>query len=279
MPSASTAESPYRPAGAQTRRNCFDSEASRRAFSFNGGNGMRKTTTAIAVWAAALISASAWAGIAGTPHDLSSRLGTGQVCLPCHAPHKGLDPSAGPVWNHALSNASFTQFGAPRKLTGNSVLCMGCHDGVTAVGNFDIADPAIRISPGLANLTIQNLPGANPANNLGTDLSGLHAVSVPYPTAGASMNPITALGPLRLQNGKVECTTCHDPHNSTVWEVPQDVERGQRDVPHLPRHLGQAARRTMKSSAASGRRLGRPPDRGSASGRVRRPRPRGARRG
>jgi len=175
---------------------------------------MRKTTIATTALAAALISASAWAGISGTPHDLSSRLGTGQLCLPCHAPHKGLNPSAGPVWNHALSKASFTQFGAPRTLTGNSLLCMGCHDGVTAVGNFNIAEPAITIIPGLANLTIQNLPGANPANNLGADLSRVHAVSVLYPTSAASMKPVTALSPLLLQNGKVECTTCHDPHNS-----------------------------------------------------------------
>ena len=66
------------------------------------------------------------------------------------------------MWNHALSKASFTQFGAPLKLTGDSVLCMGCHDGVTAVSNFNVANPAVRVSPGAANLTIQNLPGANP---------------------------------------------------------------------------------------------------------------------
>jgi predicted CXXCH cytochrome family protein len=175
---------------------------------------MRKTTIATAASAAALVSAAAWAGIAGSPHDLSSRLGTGQVCLPCHAPHRGLNASAGPVWNHALSKASFTQFGAPRKLTGDSVLCMGCHDGVTAVGDFNVANTGVRITPGLANLAIQDLPGANRANDLGTDLSGLHAVSVPYPAARASMKPIAALSPLLLQDGRVECTTCHDPHNS-----------------------------------------------------------------
>jgi len=174
---------------------------------------MRKTTIAMAV-SAALISAPAWAGIAGSPHDLSVRLGTGQVCLPCHAPHAGLNASTGPAWNHALSKASFTQSGAPLKLTGDSALCMGCHDGVTAVGDFNVANASVRISPDVANLAIQKLPGANPANDLGTDLSGIHAVSALYPTARASMKPITALSPLRLQDGKVECTTCHDPHNS-----------------------------------------------------------------
>ena len=174
---------------------------------------MGKTAIAMAV-SAALISAPAWAGIAGTPHDLSDRLGTGQVCLPCHAPHQGLNASAGPVWNHALSKASFTQFGAPLKLTGDSVLCMGCHDGVTAVSDFNVANPAVRVSPDAANLAIQNLPGANRANDLGTNLSGIHAVSAIYPTARVSMRPVTALGPLRLQDGRVECTTCHDPHSS-----------------------------------------------------------------
>ncbi len=175
---------------------------------------MSKRAIAITV-SAALISSAAWAGIAGSPHDLSVRLGTGQVCLPCHAPHAALNAPAGPVWNHALSKASFTQFGAPLKLTGDSALCMGCHDGVTAVGDFNVAYPAVRVSPDVANLPIQNLPGANRANDLGTDLSGIHAVSAVYPTGRSSMKPVTALGPLRLQDGRVECTTCHDPHSST----------------------------------------------------------------
>jgi predicted CXXCH cytochrome family protein len=175
---------------------------------------MSKTTIAMGALAVALTSTLAWAEVAGTPHDLSTRMGTGQVCLPCHAPHKGLNPAAGPMWNHALSNASFTQSGAPLTLTGNSALCMGCHDGVTAVGNFGVTNPEIHVSPDLANLSIQNLPGANPANDVSTDLSGRHPVSVLYPTGDASMRPIATLAPLPLENGKVECSTCHDPHSS-----------------------------------------------------------------
>jgi predicted CXXCH cytochrome family protein len=176
---------------------------------------MRIMALAIAVLAVAPISELAGGRIAGTPHDLCGRLGAGNPCLPCHAPHNGSKASGTAMWNHALSNTSFTKSGAPRSLTGDSLLCMGCHDGVTAVGHFNIQEPATSIRPDLANLTIQNLPGANPVNNLGADLSRLHPVSVPYPTTGASMKSVSALGALPLQNGKVECTTCHNPHNNT----------------------------------------------------------------
>ena len=67
---------------------------------------MKKMAILMAVLAIALISAPALAQtISGTPHDLSTRLGTGQVCLSCHAPHNEMNPAAGPLWNHALNKA------------------------------------------------------------------------------------------------------------------------------------------------------------------------------
>ena len=59
---------------------------------------MKKMAIVMAVLAAALISAPAWAQhIQGSLHDLSTRLGTGEICLSCHVPHNAMNPTARPA--------------------------------------------------------------------------------------------------------------------------------------------------------------------------------------
>ena len=64
----------------------------------------------------------------GAPHDLRTLLGIQEVCKPCHVPHHAPEYLNGPLWNHAVSSLP--------GLTGSSKLCMGCHDGVTAVDSY-----------------------------------------------------------------------------------------------------------------------------------------------
>ena len=216
---------------------------------------MKKITIVMAVLAVVLISAPAWAQhITGSLHDLSTRLGTGEICLSCHVPHNAINPTYGPLWNHALTNGTgtgFTRKGKAKTLYGNSLLCMGCHDGVTAVGNFNIVNPKAHGTEinGTLNMTqlITGFPvtasGANPGSNLanvfGMDLTNMHPVGSTYPGYGAATSSMIAAlptpgiypaggyslggaGVVNLDVGKtagqydtIACTTCHNPHDDT----------------------------------------------------------------
>lgn len=135
-----------------------------------------------------------------------------RVCIFCHTPHHAT--SITPLWSRDLSTAVYTPYVSttlqalprPGQPTGASRLCLSCHDGTIALsmltGSKDIGGlpplPATRIS------------------NLKTDLSDDHPISFAYASAvtpNSGLTPAAALPKeIRLQNGNLECTACHDPH-------------------------------------------------------------------
>lgn len=140
-----------------------------------------------------------------------------EVCLFCHTPHNA-EPDT-PLWNHAASAATYqpyssstlhAQVGQP---TGSSRLCLSCHDGTVALG-------MVRTRP--AGIAMRNGVTTMPAgsSNLGTDLTDDHPVSFTYDAALAAANgqlrdPQTLNQHVRLDhNQKVQCTSCHDPHDN-----------------------------------------------------------------
>src|SRR3990172_564811 len=90
--------------------------------------------------------------IAATRHNLSYsgpgavKSGTvGEICIFCHTPHHS-SPQA-PLWNRQLpSGQSYQLYGSstlnsypqdPQLRSGNmSLLCLSCHDGTIAIGDF-----------------------------------------------------------------------------------------------------------------------------------------------
>lgn len=153
-------------------------------------------------------------GIAGTPHDLSQQLGTGAICLPCHAPHNtDTSPGSAPLWNHKVTTADFTVYPTMQGRTGDpngpSRMCLSCHDGVTALDAYGGASGSVYMGFGDALI--------------GTDLSDEHPIGLSYPppdaTFYASVATVQAAG-LRLPNDgtddRIECQTCHDPHDMSV---------------------------------------------------------------
>ncbi len=173
-------------------------------------------------WGVAVPPASG-ASIVNSKHNLStSGAGTikavteSEVCIFCHAPHN-TTPQA-PLWNRDSSGSTYTPYSSTTakaaigQPTGASKLCLSCHDGTVALGMVHSRPTAIAMQGGVTVMP------SGPAR-LGTDLADDHPVSFTYDSGLAAANgelkdPGTLTGPVRLdQNGQVQCTACHDPHN------------------------------------------------------------------
>lgn len=171
--------------------------------------------------------------VVSTVHNLSASgpgeikaLGERQVCKFCHIPHNA--PGPVPMWSRRLPKQSYstprikgpegTLVPAPQP-DGASRLCLSCHDGTIALG--EVAGQRMPTSMrGATRLR----PGHR--GYLGRDLSGSHPISIVMPhdaVEAASENPSDmrlrdrseVSGDPRIKldgEGKIQCTTCHDPH-------------------------------------------------------------------
>ena len=169
----------------------------------------------------AVVAASARGGLVGSRHDFVGA-GTGwnksgERCLPCHTPHHAVSPQIIPLWNHQTTTATFTLYasatfnGAPSigQPGGVSLACLSCHDGTVALENYS----------GRTNGTVHIYH-----SNLGTDLQRDHPIWFTYDTVLAAadgrlhdpaVQPSGLGGTIAedlLINGRIECTSCHDPH-------------------------------------------------------------------
>jgi len=177
----------------------------------------------------------------------------GRICVFCHHPHNTAPVSAGdatylPLWNHDLTTQNFTPYSSYDSSTyaigtglsdarhrlnaeasigqpgGVSLLCLSCHDGTVALDAYagDLSNSGTVLADG-SNL---DSDGTNALIGGGGDLSNHHPIGFNYQdVADADMEialtsgsftgadgPVT-IGEL-LYNGNMECTTCHDVHNS-----------------------------------------------------------------
>jgi len=161
--------------------------------------------SAFVIGAAFLMAASTWAatpgaGIAGTDHDFSSDNwdGHNQICVVCHTYV---------LYSSPTLNA--TDISQP---TGASKLCLSCHDGTVAVDAFGGRN-------GTEFMSGKKAVGAD-------ELANDHPISFTYDTAlaqadGELKDPATAssgkggtIDADLLFNGKLECSSCHDVHNT-----------------------------------------------------------------
>ena len=143
-------------------------------------------------------------GLIGSKHDFTREGQTGRdLCLPCHTPHQVLVPP--PRLDHRPGTIRplrpFQGFHV--ELTGWSLLCLSCHDGVTAPDVYSSAHALTALAElGDARLTKTGLRS--------------HPVGIKYPAAAERYEPaaaVTAAG-LLLEDGRIQCTTCHDAHNT-----------------------------------------------------------------
>lgn len=166
-----------------------------------------------------------------------------QVCAFCHTPHKATQEAAAPIWNRTLSNATYTPYtstsieatdlGQPNT---KSKLCLSCHDGTLAIGSVNVLNgkenPDIDVLGTAADGSMPAGLGSRSGftRRLGTNLTNDHPISFTYDSAQATRdgelrNPVAEsfLGErnrrvshtkptLPLEDGQMECISCHDPH-------------------------------------------------------------------
>lgn len=143
-------------------------------------------------------------GLIGSKHDfrhLSESIR--DLCLPCHTPHL-VSPEPPRLDQRPPTTQPLRPYQTPDvELDGWSLLCLGCHDGVTAQDVYS-SHHALTVTEHLANSQL-NLVGLRS-----------HPVGVRYPRADEDYNAPAAVeaAGLRLPDRRIQCVTCHDAHNT-----------------------------------------------------------------
>ncbi|MCL6097184.1 MAG: cytochrome c3 family protein [Bacteroidetes bacterium] len=179
--------------------------------------------------------------IVASKHDLSTGGGItnkstneSQVCIFCHTPHQKTI-TATPLWNKTLSaqatygvyasgtlNATLTDVGGSGTV---SNLCLSCHDGTVAVNSLD--NKSSIGTPTMGTGTELDATGKIAAGRealIGTSLTNDHPINFTYDAAlatadgglvtPASASYVDAAHAVPLYGGKLQCATCHNPHNN-----------------------------------------------------------------
>ncbi len=143
-------------------------------------------------------------GLIGSKHDFTQAGEVGRdLCLPCHTPHL-VSPPAPRLDRRPTTTQPLRPYESPDVvLTGWSLLCLGCHDGVAAQDVYSSAH-AVTVADQLAN------------SRLGTRGLRSHPVGVRYPPDAPGYHSRAAVEStgLLLPDGRIQCTTCHDAHNT-----------------------------------------------------------------
>ncbi len=167
----------------------------------------------LVVLALAAFASTASATIENSAHDLSKRSGaTLGSCSYCHAPHlwvgTNLTGSTPPLWNRNSQASSAYLMWSSQYIRVDTVMgtrsltCLSCHDGAADLGQVN-------------NGVYTSLGRIGTAANVGTDLTNDHPVGAFYDATNTELvQPAPANG-LRIRSGKVECSSCHDPHDTT----------------------------------------------------------------
>ncbi len=180
-------------------------------------------------------SAGAQASIVDTKHNLSTS-GPGpfrsttesRICIFCHTPHRARVEA--PLWNREDSTQSYLVYdsttfqGIAGQPNGSSKLCLSCHDGSIALGAVVSMSAEIPMEAGHRFLD------TGPAY-LGTNLADDHPISFDYDASAGGSSPEyldshAIVPPVHLDaDGRLQCTSCHDPHDNTFGKFLLTSER------------------------------------------------------
>jgi len=191
-----------------------------------------------------------------TASSYNSNGGGPSACEYCHAPHNigvgvtgGVDVMRAPRWNRIMPTG-FTTYGATVSsdtaagsgtnatvLGQNSLTCLSCHDGATGLSTLASynywGDTSAAGSGNWMSGSTLNIDSAL-FTMLGKDLKDDHPVGFAFvaeragvpdsvftkatPGAGNDTGKNTSAGSIKffLYDGKFECASCHDPHDTTT---------------------------------------------------------------
>jgi len=137
-------------------------------------------------------------------------------CGYCHAPHSGLATGKA-LWNQTLTrqvyslytSTTYNQVGEQPLLGAESNLCLSCHDGTVAVGQTLVSGQVATMGKMYAtDVFANNLQSSHPISVL-TPLKDGPSLVATLVANGQTADPT---GAIKLVNGNIECTSCHNPH-------------------------------------------------------------------
>ncbi len=172
-----------------------------------------------------------------------------RICIYCHAPHHAINSAQDttgfarltyyPLWNHSVTLSEFTMYSngtaywgsvhdnslylqPTTEPNGPSLLCLSCHDGSIGISAYGF----------IPSRPLRNTEGAKASGRIliggGTgDLRNHHPVGFVYQDVADVNSELYPADTLLLGdnmyglriydllwNGRMECTTCHDVHNT-----------------------------------------------------------------
>lgn len=224
---------------------------------------MKKLLATLAAAALSLSASAVFAngdgtGIAGSPHDFTDGVILGvaggdetwnqrnEICRTCHVPHDHARNlyTEGLLWNRQLSAQTYTLYDSSsmgsttQQPIGRAKMCLSCHDDTVALDQYDSYVGVGNVGGGNGTLSfLDKYADAQFVIGSTGNLAGTHPISVVYADANR-MNPTTtpmgASGTIEnvLDNGMVQCSSCHDVHNrlsvgnTHLLRVAQTVAQG-----------------------------------------------------
>jgi hypothetical protein len=202
----------------------------------------------VLLYSSSFLSAQPVSDVAATSHNFSIS-GSGnvtastesQICVFCHTPHQATVMPNAPLWNRQASGATYTPYTSnsidandiAATPGGSSKLCLSCHDGTIAIGSVNVLNAQANVTISLTGTGAGGIIPSGAGDTTGftrkldTNLSNDHPISFTYNSTlsildGELRNPdiethianrIAGSKPLvPLENDKVQCTSCHDPH-------------------------------------------------------------------
>lgn len=147
-------------------------------------------------------------GLIGSKHDFSDggRIAR-DLCTACHTPHITNAQAPLLVRRPAATQPARSYKTAVGDLNEASLICLSCHDGVIA--------PDVYAGSHAIQWYDLSTGGVDPGKTRMTS----HPIGVPYPPRSAdtgyhSAQAAVQKGKVRFYDGRIQCTTCHDPHNT-----------------------------------------------------------------